>query len=257
MSAESTVITEDVGAVRVVTLNRPEFLNALDMPTVAQLGRALCAADDDGAVRAIVLTAAGGRAFCVGMDLKAFAADPQSFQQPQPEFERFQRGRLGTPVIGAAQGTAVGGGLELLLACDLIVLADHVKLGLPEVKRGLFAAGGGTRISTRVPLALAMELALTGDFILAPRAYEMGLANRVVPVGELRDCALGLAGAIARNAPLALATTKRLVLDAPSLSRDEAWAEIAAAQATIFASRDAAEGAAAFAAGRDPVWSGS
>lgn len=253
----TTVTTEDVGGVRLVTLSRPEALNALDVPTVTALGRAMREADDDPAVRAIVLTASGERAFCVGMDLKAFAADPAAFQRPQPDFERFQRGRLRTPVIGAAQGIAVGGGLELLLACDLIVLADHVKLGLPEVKRGLFAAGGGTRISTRVPLAIALELALTGDFILAPRAYEIGLANRVVPVSDLRDCALALAGVIARNAPLAVAKTKRLVLEAPNMPGEEAWAAIDVAQTEIFASRDAREGAEAFAQGREPQWSGS
>lgn len=253
----NTVMTEDVGAVRVVTLSRPESLNALDVPTVTSLGRAMCEADDDPAVRAVVLTASGERAFCVGMDLKAFAANPEAFETPQPDFERFQRGRLRTPVIGAAQGIAVGGGLELLLACDLIVLADHVKLGLPEVKRGLFAAGGGTRIATRVPSALGMELALTGDFILAARAYEIGLANRVVPVSELRDCAVALAAVIARNAPLAVATTKRLVLEAPTLPSDQAWVAIGVAQAEVFASRDAREGAEAFAEGREPRWTGS
>lgn len=253
----NTVVIEDLGGVRVLTLSRPEALNALDVPTVRALGHAMCDADDDPAVRAIVLTAAGERAFCVGMDLKAFAADPEAFQAPQPEFERFQRGRLRTPVIGAAQGIAVGGGLELLLACDLIVLADHVKLGLPEVKRGLFPAGGGTRIATRVPVALGMELALTGDFILAPRAYEIGLANRVVPVSDLRDSALTLADAIARNAPLAVATTKRLVMEAPAMSGDEAWEAIGVAQADIFASRDAREGAAAFAENREPEWTGT
>jgi enoyl-CoA hydratase len=252
----SSVLVEDVGNVRILTINRPEAMNALDAPTIAGIGAAMREADDDPAVRAIVLTAAGERAFCVGMDLKAFAADPDSFKEFNADFKQFQAVGLATPVIGAAQGAAVGGGLELLMACDLIVLADHVKIGLPEVKRGLFAAGGGTRISTRIPVALAMELALTGELILAPRAGEIGLANRVVPVAELRETALALAQSIAANAPIAVRTTKRLLLDALEVSRETAWEQIVEANPVVFGSKDATEGATAFAERRDPVWTG-
>lgn len=253
----SAVIVEDVGAVRVITLNRPESMNALDIPAVAGIGQAMRAADDDPAVRAIVLTATGERAFCVGMDLKAFAADPEAFQEPDPDYVWFQTGGVRTPVLGAAPGVAVGGGLELLLCCDLIVVADHVRLGLPEVKRGLFPAGGGTRLSTRVPLALAMELALTGDYILAPRAYEMGLVNRVVPLAELRSTVLELAQRIAANAPLAVTMTKGLLLGALEASRELAWQQIDEASEVVFASRDATEGATAFAERREPQWTGT
>lgn len=252
----STVDTEDVGNVRIVTLNRPESMNALDAPTLGALGTAMLQADADPAVRAIVLTAAGERAFCVGMDLKAFASDPDSFKELHPDFLAFQTDGVRTPLIGAAQGTAVGGGLEVLLACDIILLADHVKVGLPEVKRGLFAGGGGTRLSTRIPIGLAMEIALTGDYITAARAEEIGLANRAVPVAELRETALTLASTIAANAPLALATTKMLLIEAMSQSPAEAWKRIKDVSPSIFESKDAHEGAVAFGERREPVWTG-
>lgn len=253
----SSVLTEDNGAIRIITINRPEAMNALDLPTVQGIGRALREADEDPAVRAIVLTSAGDRAFSVGLDLKAFTADPDAFKSFDPDFGAFLAKGLRTPVIGAAPGAAVGGGLELLLACDLILLAEHAKIGLPEVKRGLFASGGGTRISTRIPIALAMEVALTGDLLLAHRAYEMGLANRVVPLADLRETSLALAGAVAANGPLAVTTTKRLLLNALEVDRDEAWEQIQTAWKIVHESKDAAEGTAAFIERREPRWTGA
>lgn len=250
------VLVERRGAVSVMTLNRPEAMNALDMSTMAGLGAALQEADSDPGVRAIVLTAAGERAFCVGMDLKAFAADPSAFAEPNLDYQGFIVRGLATPVIGAAQGAAVGGGLELLLACDLIVLADHVRVGLPEVKRGLLAAGGGTRLSTRIPQVLALELGLTGELLSAARAGEMGMVNRVVPLAELLPTALELAEAIAANGPLAVRTTKQLMLHAMSATPEQAWAEIERAAPAVFTSADAAEGAAAFIERRPPEWTG-
>jgi enoyl-CoA hydratase/carnithine racemase len=213
-------------------------------------------ADDDPGVRAIVLTAAGERSFCVGMDLKAFSADPTAFSTPDPDYTSLIQRGVRTPVVGAAPGVAVGGGLELLLTCDLLVLADSARVGLPEVTRGLLAAGGGTRLATRIPQALALELALTGELVPAARALEIGLVNRVVPGAALRDTALELAGRIARNGPLAVTTTKRLVLHAMSATPEQAWAEIDRSAPAVFASQDAKEGAAAFVERRAPAWVG-
>lgn len=251
-----TVLVERQDGVAIITLNRPEAMNALDVPALSGIGAALTEADDDPAVRAIVLTASGERAFCVGMDLKAFGKDPEAFSTPQPAFQKFMRDGLRTPIITAANGTAVGGGLELLLGGDLIVLADHVKVGLPEVKRGLLPGGGGTRLATRIPVALAMELALTGEYISAARAYEIGLVNKVVPSAELRAAALDLAGKIAANGPLAVATTKALIVHAMSATPAQAWDEIDVNVPKVFGSADAAEGARAFVEGRTPEWTG-
>lgn len=252
----SSVLVERRDAVTVVTLNRADAMNALDMPTMAGVGTALQEADADPDVRAIVLTAAGERAFCVGMDLKAFSADPSAFSEPNVDYQGFIVRGLATPVVGAAQGVAVGGGLELLLACDLVVLADHVKVGLPEVKRGLLAAGGGTRLSTRIPQALALELGLTGELVPAARALEMGMVNRVVPAADVLPTALRLAEAVAANGPLAVRTTKRLMLHAMSVTPEVAWAEIERSAPAVFASSDAAEGAKAFVERRAPQWTG-
>ena len=157
------------------------------------------------------------------------------------------------PIICAAGGTAVAGGFELLLACDLAVVADHAKFGLPEVKRGLVAAGGGTRLPRRIPLALALELGLTGEIVSAQRVLELGLVNRVVPGTEVLDEAIALAATIAENGPLALRITKQLmVTEAAGMSA----AQIAEASAPAFISADAKEGAVAFAEKRKPRWTG-
>jgi enoyl-CoA hydratase len=165
------------------------------------------------------------------------------------------RGEVGIPVVGAANGTAVAGGLELLLGCDVVVAASEARFGLPEVKRGLFAAGGGTSIGTRIPLAIALEMALTGDVIDAARAHEIGLVNSVVAPGDVLAKAIAMAERIAANGPLGLAATKelvRLAVTDQSLARtrQEEW------QALVFNSEDAQEGARAFVEKRSPSWKG-
>jgi enoyl-CoA hydratase len=249
-----SVLVERRDAVTVVTINRPEARNALDAETMAGIGEALVAAEDDTEVRAIVLTGAGDRAFCAGMDLRAFAAGGAVIDESRPGLEVFTGRVYPKPIIAAVNGTAVAGGFELVLACDLAVVADHAKFGLPEVKRGLVAAGGGTNLPRRIPLALALELALTGETFDASRALELGLVNRVVPGDRVLDEALALAGLIARNGPLALRVTKELMLaQAQGAGRDE----IAAATGGVFASADAKEGATAFAEKREPRWTGA
>lgn len=248
-----TVLVEQHGAVTVVTINRPEARNALDAETMAGIGAAFTAAELDPEVRAVVLTGAGDRAFCAGMDLRAFASGGAIIDESRPGLEVFTQRVFPKPVIAAVNGAAVAGGFELVLACDLVVAAEHVKFGLPEVKRGLVAAGGGTRLPRRVPLAVALELGLTGETFGPERALALGLVNRVVPGDQVLTEALTLAQGIARNGPMALRVTKELM-----------WAEaqgapaetIAKATREVFGSADAREGAQAFAEKREPVWQG-
>ncbi len=236
------LLTHRDGNVLVATMNRPDARNALNPELIDQLSAALRDADADPAVRAIVLTGAG-RAFCAGMDLKAFAQGGK--------FDGllwFNREGTATPVIAALNGSAVAGGFELLLACDLAVAAEGAKLGIAEVKRGLFAAAGGTTLADRIPMALALEMGLTGEPVTAARALEIGLVNRVVAAEQVMDEALALAHQIAANGPLGVAMTKKLM-------RERRWAEPDEAN-TVFSSADAMEGARAFAERRPAVWSG-
>ncbi|WP_327406570.1 enoyl-CoA hydratase-related protein [Streptomyces sp. NBC_01288] len=237
------VLTERIGAVLVATLNRPEARNALNPELIDELSAVLREADTDPAVRVIVLTGAG-TVFCAGMDLKAFAKGGGKFDG----LVWFFREGVTTPVIAALNGSALAGGFELALACDLVVAAEDAKLGIAEVKRGLFAAGGGTTLADRVPLAVALEMGLTGDLVTAADAKRFGLVNRAVPAGEVRETALTLAGRIAENGPLGVAMTKRLM-------RERRWAEPAEVD-SVFRSADAVEGARAFAERREPVWTG-
>jgi enoyl-CoA hydratase len=247
-----SVDVERRGPVTVVTINRPEAANALDGPTASALGFAFDEAEKDDGVRAVVLTAAGDRVFCAGMDLKAFLAGGAP-QIEGPGTDSFIRRLFPKPVIGAINGTAVGGGFELALGRDLLVASEAARFGLPEVRRGLFAAGGGTRLPHRIPLALALELGLTGRLVDAERLREIGLINVVVPPADVLPTALELAGQIAANGPLAVRVTKELMVgDLPG----QGWDRIAAATATVFNSEDAREGASAFVEKREPRWVG-
>ena len=254
--SEQELVVERRGAVEILRLNRPQARNALTPSLIESLGLALAAADADVEVRAVVLTGTGDRAFCAGMDLRAFASGETVVPGAGlASFQRFVRGQIGVPVIGAANATAVAGGLELLLGCDVIVLAEGASVGLPEVKRGLFAAGGGTFLGTRVPLSIALELTLTGDSIDAHRAAAIGLANAVVPADQVLDVALGYAQRIAANGPLALRATKELVRLAVA-DVQAAWTRQAELQPEVFGSEDAKEGATAFVEKRPPIWRG-
>jgi enoyl-CoA hydratase/carnithine racemase len=253
---EDELVVERRGAVMVLRLNRPQARNALTPSLMGSIGAQLLIAEADPEVRAIVLTGTGDRAFCSGLDLRSFAAgeengDAGDFQA----FNRFITGEARLPVIGAANATAVAGGLELLLGCDVIVLAEGARIGLPEVKRGLFPGGGGVFIGQRIPLAIALELTLTGDTVDAARAMALGLVNAVVPAEQVLDTALDYAQRIAANGPLALAAIKELVrlavLDGPA-----AKVRQRELQPAIWASEDAKEGAIAFAERREPVWKG-
>jgi enoyl-CoA hydratase len=249
------------GAVQVLRINRPEARNALNIGVLAGLGAGIAEADADPEVRAIVITATGDKAFCAGMDLRGFAEGTGGAQSEEDErglagYQRFVRDGVDTPVIGAANATAVAGGFELLLACDMVVASKDARFGLPEVKRSLFAAGGGVFLGGRIPLAVALELTLTGDYVEAERALEIGLINRVVPPDQVLDAAVALADVISANGPLGVQATKRLVRAAAVRPAEEVWALQAELQPTVFGSIDAKEGATAFIEKRAPVWQG-
>ena len=250
------LIVERDAAVAVARLNRPDARNALTPALLSAIGAAAIAAESDPGVRVLVVTGTGDRAFCAGMDLRAFSTgEMETGGDTLAAYNRLIAGELRIPVVGAANGAAVGGGLELLLGCDVIVASANARFGFPEVKRGLFPAGGGTGIGTRVPLGVALELILTGDPIDATRAYELGLVNAVVPPAEVRATALAYAHRIAANAPLGLAAAKELVrLGVTDIER---WAaRLDEWRSVVFASDDAQEGASAFLEQRPPVFRG-
>ncbi len=239
----------------VVTINRPERRNAFDAEAIAGIGRAFTDAEHDDGVRVVVITGAGDKAFCAGMDLRAFGQG----NRPRPEgpgLEVFQTRCYPKPVIAAVNGAAIGGGFELAMASDMVIAAEHATFGMPEVKRGLVGAGCSTRLAARVPPAIAFEMGLTGDAIDAARAYELGLVNQVVPAADLMAHVAALADRIAANAPLALAVTKQLIFEEAGMHDASEWKAIRAKVVPVFASADAKEGAAAFAEKRSPVWQG-
>lgn len=253
------LVSERTGNVQVLRIDRPEARNALNPAVMDALGAAVLDAEADPEVRAVVLTGTGDRAFCAGMDLAAFASG-EGMSAGDPDrmaaFSRLLAGDVAVPMVGAAQATAVAGGLELLLACDVVVVSSEAKLGLPEVKRGLFAAGGGTALTRRIPFAVAMELLLTGDTVTAERALAIGLVNAVVAPDEVLPTAVALAERIAANGPLGLQATKELARLA-ALGDPARYAERTAYwQPTVFGSEDAREGSTAFVERRDPVWKG-
>jgi enoyl-CoA hydratase len=255
--SEPVLVKERRGAVVVLRLNRPQARNALNPEMLTAIGLGMVEAEEDPDIRAVVLTGTGEKAFCAGMDLRAFADGGAlgGSKEGMQGFARFTQGEIGVPIVGAANATAVAGGFELLLGCDVVVASEAASFGLPEVKRGLFAAGGGVFVSTRIPLAVALELTLTGDPIEATRALALGLVNEVVPPSEVLDAAIALAERIARNGPLALQATKQLVRTA-STDLERARALAREWQPKVFGSEDAKEGATAFIEKRDPVWKG-
>ncbi len=251
------VDVERRGAVVVVTLNRPEQRNALDRATMSGIGRAFTEAENDPAVASVVLTAAGDRAFCAGMDLKSFADSGPPTADDGPGLGVIMGRTYPKPVIAAVNGAALAGGFELVLACDLVVAAEGAIFGIPEVKRGLVAAGGGVLLlPRRLPLALALEMGLTGEPIDAARAQALGLVNKVVPADAVLDEALGLAATIAANGPLAVRLTKQLMLEVAGGNDPDELRRFQERMAPVFASADAREGATAFAERRTPRWTG-
>jgi enoyl-CoA hydratase len=253
--APPVVRTERIGSTLLITLDRPQARNAVNAAVAAELAAALDTLEADPALRAGVLTGAGGT-FSAGMDLKA------ALRGESPEIEGRGFGGLteaepSKPLIAAVEGFALGGGFELALACDLIVAAEDARFGLPEVGRGLIAAGGGViRLPQRVPYHLAMELLLTGEPVDGRRAGDLGLANRVTGRGEAVEEALRLAERVAQNAPLALTAVKQVVRAADGAPDAEAFAFQRTLMKSLMASDDVREGMTAFAERRPPRWTG-
>jgi enoyl-CoA hydratase/carnithine racemase len=253
--ADQPVLTERRDGVLLITLNRPDARNAVNLALAKGVAAALDELDADDDLAVGVLTGAG-KGFSAGMDLKAFVTGERPWVGDRGFAGIVQRGAR-KPLIAAVEGFAMAGGLEVALACDLIVASKGTRLAIPEVKRSLVAAGGALRrLPQRVPYGLAMEMALTGDPISAERGHELGIVNRVAEPGDAVDVALALARQIARNGPLALAASKTILASALDWDEAEAWEKQGALSGPVFASEDAQEGAIAFAEKRDPVWKG-
>ena len=251
----SELIRDRQGHIEILTINRPEARNAINLATANALSDAFDEIEQDDDVWVVVLTAAGDKAFSAGMDLKAFATG--EFPITEKGFGGITKRDFPKPLIAACNGSALAGGCEIMLSCDLVVAADHAKFGIPEVARGLVAGAGGLlRLPRRIPRAVALELALTGEPIDAQRALQIGLVNRVVPGEGLMDEALALAGRIAKNAPLAVRLSKQVMVQSAELTEAEAWRINDAVFGEIGRSADAMEGAVAFAEKREPNWTG-
>ncbi|MDG2906249.1 MAG: crotonase/enoyl-CoA hydratase family protein [Acidimicrobiales bacterium] len=246
------MLTERRGRVLVITLNRPEAMNAINGALSEGLRSAVQELDSDSGLTAGVVTGAG-KGFCSGMDLKAFSRG----EDIGPMLEFVQNGAA-KPLVGAIEGFALAGGLELALSCDLLVAARGAKLGIPEVGVGLFAAGAGLfRLPGRVGYGTAMEMAITGDPITAEEAADHGLVSRLTEPGEALSAALVLAERIARNAPLAVAASKQLIRATQGATEEELWKIQRPHMATVWKSGDAKEGPRAFAEKRPPEWTGT
>lgn len=255
MSEEQAVLVDVADGVMTVTLNRPKAKNAANRALAEGVAAAMEELDGNDDIRVAVITGAGGT-FCSGMDLKAFVTG----ELPQVKgrgFAGLTEKPPRKPLIAAVEGYALAGGLEVALSCDLIVAADNAKFGIPEVKRGLAAAAGGlVKLPRQIPSRLAMELALTGDFISAQRAYEMGLINQVVEPGTALEAALAMAAKISANGPMAVAISKQVISESSDWTADNMWDKQQELVSPIFTSEDAIEGATAFAEKRAPNWKG-
>jgi enoyl-CoA hydratase len=255
MTEEPELLVEQRDRILVITVNRPKARNALNGAVSQGLADAMDRLDGDPGLSVGVLTGAGGT-FSAGMDLKAFA---------RGEIVAIEGRGLGfterppvKPLIAAVEGFALAGGTELALATDLIVASKDSMFGIPEVKRGLVAGGGGLlRLPQRIPYAIAMELALTGENLPAVRAHELGLVNVLADPGTALDAAITLAEKITANGPLAVAATKRIIVESRSWTPQTMFAEQMKILLPVFSSNDAKEGAVAFAEKRAPLWTGS
>ena len=249
------VLVEHADGVTLITINRPEARNAVNRAVSEGVAAALDEFESRKDLTAAVITGAGGT-FCSGMDLKAFVAG-ETVALEGRGFAGITRRPPRKPVIAAVEGYALAGGCEIVLACDLVVAADDARFGIPEVKRGLVAGAGGLlRLPRRIPYAVAMELALTGDFLDAAQAHRYGLVNQLTEPGKALEGARRLAARIAANGPLAVAATKEIIVRSADWSAEEAFDRQAVIMEPVLRSADAREGAIAFAEKRPPVWRG-
>jgi enoyl-CoA hydratase len=241
--------------IAILTLNRPEARNAISPEVSRTMATLLDEVEADPALRAVVLTGRG-EVFSAGADLKVVAqGNANDIARGKGGFAGIVTRDFPKPLIAAVNGPALAGGFEIVLSCDLVVAAEGARFGIPEVKRGLMAAAGGLiRLPKRIPLAIALELAMTGDPIDAPRALQLGLVNRVVPAGQVIDQAIALAERIGENSPVAVRNSRQLVREAAEMSEADGWRRTLELMMPVFESGDAIEGATAFAEKRPPVW---
>jgi enoyl-CoA hydratase len=251
----SDALVETRDGIMIITINRPEAKNAMNKAAAEAIAAALDQLDADPDLRVGIVTGAGGT-FCSGMDLKGFLRGETPHIAGRG-FGGITQRSADKPLIAAVDGYALAGGLEVAIACDMIVANEGAKFGIPEVKRGLAAAAGGLmRLPRKIPKQIAMELALTGEFIDAKRAYELGLVNRIT-TGPALDAALELARVIADNGPLAVRRSKQVLVESAEWSEAEMWQKQNDTLGSLFSSNDAREGATAFAEKRKPNWTGS
>jgi enoyl-CoA hydratase len=251
----TVVELERRGQVALVTLNRPEARNAISPEVSQTMAAILDEVEADADLRAVVITGRG-EVFSAGADLKVVASGrANDIARGKGGFAGIVNRDFPKPMIAAVNGPALAGGFEIVLSCDLVVAAETARFGIPEVKRGLMAAAGGLiRLPKRVPLATALELAMTGDPIDARRALELGLVNRVVAADKVIDEAIALAERIGENSPIAVRMSRQLVREAGELTEEQGWKRTLELMAPVFASGDSIEGATAFAEKRAPVW---
>ncbi len=248
------VLTQEEDGILIITINRPEAKNAMTKAASEGIAAALDRLDADDNLRVGILTGAGGT-FCSGMDLKGFLRGERPFVEGRG-FGGLTEQKPVKPLIAAVEGYALAGGLELMIACDLVVANSAAKFGIPEAKRGLAAAAGGLMIlPDLIPHKVAMELALTGEFIGAERAHQIGLINRVTD-GPALDAAKELAQIITANGPVAVRVSKQIIEESRSWPIAERYKKQAELLPQVFMSQDAREGSAAFAEKRKPNWTG-
>lgn len=260
----AAITFEKKGKTAIVTLNRPEAYNALNSEVWLGLVDAWLSIKDDPDIWTAIVTGAGDKAFCAGADLKETAArkaqadkEGRPFVSAMPEVVPMRGMEMPKPVIAAVNGIAVGGGMELALACDIRIASDNARFGLPEVRQGLIAAAGGTqRLPRFVPFGIALELLMTGNIIDANEAYRLGLVNKVVPPGELLSTAQALADKINENGPLAVRAAKESAYSGLQTSLSEGLHLEKLLLARLRQSEDAWEGPRAFAEKRKPQYKG-
>ncbi|MFJ3370557.1 enoyl-CoA hydratase-related protein [Pseudomonas sp. NPDC086251] len=258
-NAPSPVLLEVIEQhIAVLTLNRPEARNAINSEMVRTLETYLTHIEDDPQIRVCILAANGDKTFCAGADLNEIASgNARNLATKRGGFAGFVQAPRSKPWIAAISATAVGGGLEMALACDMLVCADQAELALPEVKRGLVAAGGGMfRLPRVLPRAVALEMIVSGEPISARRAYELGMVNYLVAQEHVYETALNLARKIACAAPLAVRESLQLARNSTDCTLEELWALNKEAARRVITSADARIGPKAFLERRPAQWTG-